>query len=237
MEVFRVNRNIAHLIVLQRIELAGLFLKKLRKLFGRYIYSNFISKYLININEVGEKYYKLMQNEHRIIQNYLKPGQNILSVGAGVGGLEILILQNNLNTKVSFVEKNYISKKIVYGWDKNNNEAYNSLNLMDKFLSDNNIKKETFQIFDFDEDELPKEKFDVIISLYSLDFHYDFELYRKYFQQVSNQETVIIFDTIRPEYFEKIFKEVKIIQTNENTVHKSKRIACKYLRSLNNDTR
>ena len=53
-----------------------------------------------------------MQNEHRIIQNYLKPGQNILSVGAGVGGLEILILQNNLNTKVSFVEKNYISKKL-----------------------------------------------------------------------------------------------------------------------------
>ncbi len=231
MEVFRVNRNIAHLIVLQRIELAGLFLKKLRKLFGRYIYSNFISKYFININKVGEKYYKLMQNEHRIIQNYLKPGQNILSVGAGVGGLEILILQNNLNTKVSFVEKNYISKKIVYGWDKNNNEAYNSLNLMDKFLFDNNIKKETFQIFDFDEDELPKEKFDVIISLYSLDFHYDFELYRKYFQQVSTQETVIIFDTIRPEYFEKIFKEVKIIQTDKNTVHKSKRIACKYLRS------
>ena len=231
MEVFRVNRNIAHLIVLQRIELAGLFLKKLRKLFGRYIYSNFISKYFININKVGEKYYKLMQNEYKKIHNYLKPGQNILSVGAGVGGLEILILQNNLNTKVSFVEKNYISKKIVYGWDKNNNEAYNSLNLMDKFLVDNNVKKETFQIFDFDEDELPKEKFDVIISLYSLDFHYDFELYRKYFQQVSTQETVIIFDTIRPEYFEKIFKEVKIIQTDKNTVHKSKRIACKYLRS------
>ena len=231
MEVFRVNRNIAHLIVLQRIELAGLFLKKLRKLFGRYIYSNFISKYFININKVGEKYYKLMQNEYKKIHNYLKPGQNILSVGAGIGGLEILILQNNLNTKVSFVEKNYISKKIVYGWDKNNNEAYNSLNLLNKFLVDNNIKKETFQIFDFDEDELPKEKFDVIISLYSLDFHYDFELYRKYFQQVSTQETVIIFDTIRPEYFEKIFKEVKIIQTDKNTVHKSKRIACKYLRS------
>jgi hypothetical protein len=228
MEVFRVNRNIAHLIVLQRIELAGLFLKKLRKLFGRYIYSNFISKYFININKVGEKYYKLMQNEYKKIHNYLKPGQNILSVGAGIGGLEILILQNNLNTKISFVEKNYISKKIVYGWDKNNNEAYNSLNLMDKFLVDNNVKKETFQIFDFDEDELPKEKFDVIISLYSLDFHYDFELYRKYFQQVSTQETVIIFDTIRPEYFEKIFKKGKIIQTDKNTVHKSKRIACKY---------
>ena len=37
MEVFRVNRNIAHLIVLQRIELAGLFLKNLENcLVGTY---------------------------------------------------------------------------------------------------------------------------------------------------------------------------------------------------------
>tara|TARA_Y100001958_G_C21181635_1_gene511379 strand:- start:574 stop:1269 length:696 start_codon:yes stop_codon:yes gene_type:complete len=230
MEAFRVNRDIAHLIILQRIELSGLFLRKLRKLFGRHIYSNFLSKYLINISEIGKKYYKLMQNEYTNIQNYLNPGQNILSVGSGIGGLEILILKNNLNTKVSFVEKNYISKKIVYGWDKNNKEAYNSLNLLDEFLTNNNVKKKMFQIFNFDKDELPKEKFDLIISLYSLDFHYDFELYRKYFQQVSNEETVIIFDTIRPEYFEKVFKEVKIIKTDENTVHKSKRIACKYIR-------
>ena len=37
MEVFKVNREIAQLIILQRIELASPFLKRLRKLFGRYI--------------------------------------------------------------------------------------------------------------------------------------------------------------------------------------------------------
>jgi len=157
--------------------------------------------------------------------------QNILSVGSGVGGLEILIYKQNPNIKVSFVEKNYISKKIIYGWDNNNLEAYNNLDLLETFLKNNDIEKNSFQIFDFDKDELPKEKFDLIVSLYSLDFHYNFELYRKYFQEVSNRETVIIFDTIRPEFFKNIFEEVKIIKTDDNTLHKSKRVACKYFKS------
>jgi hypothetical protein len=34
---------------------------------------------------------------------------------------------------------------------------------------------EKFKVFDFDKDSLPSKKFDVVISLYSLDYHYDFE--------------------------------------------------------------
>ena len=228
MEVFKVNRKIAQLIILQRIELASPFLKRLRKLFGRYIFSNFFSKYFINISEIEHKYYLLMKNEYEVIQNFLKPGQNILSVGSGIGGLELLVSKKNLNTKVSFVEKNYISKKIIYGWDDSNLEAYNNLNLLEEFLLKNNMEPKSFQIFDFDKDKLPKEKFDLIISIYSLDFHYNFELYRKYFQEVSNNETIIIFDTIRPEYFKNIFHEVSIIKIDNNTIHKSKRIACRH---------
>ena len=157
MEVFKVNRKIAQLIILQRIELASPFLKRLRKLFGRYIFSNFFSKYFINISEIGHKYYLLMKNEYEVIQNFLKPGQNILSVGSGIGGLELLVSKKNLNTKVSFVEKNYISKKIIYGWDDSNLEAYNNLNLLEEFLLKNNMEPKSFQIFDFDKDKLPKE--------------------------------------------------------------------------------
>ena len=98
MEAFKVNRDIARLIILQRIELISPFLKRLRKLFGRYIFANFCSKYLINITEIGQKYYSLMKNEYKILQNYLKPEQNILSVGSGVGGLEILIFKSLLST-------------------------------------------------------------------------------------------------------------------------------------------
>jgi hypothetical protein len=73
---------------------------------------------------------------------------------------------------------------------------------------------------------LPIEKVDLIISLFSLDYHYDFNLYYDYLKKVSNEKTQIIFDTIRPDYFENIFKNVNKLQDNQNTVHKSKRVIC-----------
>ena len=75
--------------------------------------------------------------------------------------------------------------------------------------------------------ESPKNNFDLVISLFSLDYHYDFNIYFDYLKKNTNNDTVIIFDTIRYEYFKKVFKEIEIIKENENTVHKSKRVACK----------
>jgi len=229
MESFKLNRNIAQLAILQRIELAGPVLKRIRKLFGRYLFSNFFSKYLINVSSIAEQYYFLMKREYTFIENFLRTDQNILSIGAGIGGLELLIKKNIINTKISFIEKNYISKKIKYGWDNANLEAYNSLYLLEKFLLINSVEKNSFHIFDFDKDKFPNEKFDLIISLYSLDFHYNFEIYHNYFKQISKDDTVIIFDTIRPEYFNNIFKKVTILKKDDNTLHKSKRIACRFL--------
>ena len=75
---------------------------------------------------------------------------------------------------MTFIERNYVSKKVIYGWDNNNNEAYNDLNLQTKFLVKNGMESSKFKIFDYDNDQLPKDKFDIVISLYSLDYHYDF---------------------------------------------------------------
>ena len=229
MESFKLNRDIAQLAILQRIELAGPVLKRVRKLFGRYLFSNFFSKYLINVSSIAEQYYFLMKKEYTFIENFLRTDQNILSIGSGIGGLELLIKKNIINTKISFIEKNYISKKIKYGWDNANLEAYNSLYLLEKFLLINSVEKNSFHIFDFDKDKFPNEKFDLIISLYSLDFHYNFEIYHNYFKQISKDDTVIIFDTRRPEYFNNIFKKVTILKKDDNTLHKSKRIACRFL--------
>ena len=55
-----INRKIAQLILLQRIELAGPLLKKIRKLFGRKFFTNFVSKYFIAPNLIGRKYINLM---------------------------------------------------------------------------------------------------------------------------------------------------------------------------------
>ena len=54
MQSFKLDRDIAHLAVLQRIELTSPFLKKLRKIFGRYFFTQFLSKYLINPNKISK---------------------------------------------------------------------------------------------------------------------------------------------------------------------------------------
>ena len=90
----------------------------------------------------------------------------------------------------------------------------------------NEMHEDQINIFDYDKNNLPEKKFDIIISLLSLDYHYDFKIYLNYLKKVSNMNTKIIFDTIRAEYFKKIFKSVEIIRSDTNTVHKSKRIIC-----------
>ena len=228
MQNFILNREIAQLAVLQRIELCGPILKKLRKLLGRYFFSVFLSKYLINPVRISKSYFDLMEKEYFLIKKYLKNNHKILSIGSGIGGLEIL-MSKKFNSHVTFVEKNYISKKIKYGWDKMNLEAYNNLNLLKNFLLDNGVKKDKFAIYDFDQDNLPDTKFDLIVSLYSLDYHYEFELYKDYLNKVMKPETTLIFDTIRPDYFKEIYEKVEVIKQDFNTVHKSKRVVCRNL--------
>ena len=143
-----------------------------------------------------------------------------------MGGLELIINKNFNNNFFSFIEKNYVSKKVKYGWGKNNNEAYNDLNLQKVFLEENGIDSAKLNIFDFDKDILPDNKFDVVISLLSLDYHYDFNIYKNYLKKISHQNTKIIFDTIRADYFLNIFKNVKVIKNQDKTMHKSKRILC-----------
>ena len=227
MNKFALDKESARLIVLQRIELLQSFQKKLRKLFGRYIFSNFFLKFFVNTNQIGKKYFYIMKKEYETIENEIKfSNKKYLSIGGGLGGLELIINMETKNNFFYFIEKNYVSKKVKYGWDDKNLEAYNNLQLVEKFLIKNGMNINKFKIFDFDTNNFPNEKFDFIISLYSLDYHYDFNIYLEYLKKISNDQTKIIFDTIRADYFKIIFKNVKIIQSVDNTVHKSKRIIC-----------
>ena len=229
MDPLILNRKIAQLALLQRIELASPKLKKIRKIFGRYLFSKVFSKYLININKISKEYSELMFNEFLNIKELIKDKKNFLSIGAGIGGLELIIMNNFKDTKFSFIEKNYISNKIKYGWDNLNQEGYNDLYQLKFFLKDNNIDEKRFDIFDFDDRLYPKGTFDVIMSIYSLDYHYDFNLYFDYLKKVIGTNSILIFDTIRPDYFKTLFKDVEIIKEDSNTIHSSKRIVCKNL--------
>ena len=63
MSNFKTTKETARLILLQRIQLSGQLQKKIRKLFGRYLFTNFVTKYFINTNNISKKYYELMINE------------------------------------------------------------------------------------------------------------------------------------------------------------------------------
>ena len=169
MNNFILPSKAARLIVLQRIELLSPFLVKIRKLFGRYIFSSFITKYFLNSKIVGQKYYKIMLNEFLTIEKFIKPDDNsFLSIGGGIGGLELLINENLKNKNYFFIERNYVSKKVKYGWGGMTNlEAYNDLELQKDFLLKNNLREDQINIFDYDLDELPEIKFDVITSAFT----------------------------------------------------------------------
>ena len=226
--MFYVNNKEARLIVLQRIELCSNFLKKIRKFFGRYIFSNFVTKLFLNSKTIGKSYYDRMSEEFRTLENHIDhKDKNLLSIGGGMGRFEV-ILNNNCEVNFfDFIERNFVSKKVVYGWSDNNSEAYNNLNLQTEFLIKNGLSKEKFKVFDFDKDILPSKKFDVVISLYSLDYHYDFNQYAKYLKENTHKESKIIFDTVRPNFFKSIFKDVVILNETTKRVHSSKRLLCK----------
>ena len=228
MGYFNLDRDIARLVLLQRTETATTRLKNLRKIFGRYIFTNFISKYFISPKSISTKYYELMLREMKQLQNYLSfENKKILSIGSGMCGLELLINSNLKNNFFSIIEKNYVSKKVKYGWDEKNHEAYNRIDLLYFFLVNNGMSSKNFEIFDYDKDTLPVKTYDYIISLYSLDYHYDFLFYKDYFKKILNENTEIIFDTVRPEFFKNVFESVEVIQNEEKTIHSSKRIICK----------
>jgi len=168
-----------------------------------------------------------MKNEFSELKKKIDfSNKKILSIGSGMCGLELVINSKNKNNKFTIIEKNYVSKKVRYGWDEKNIEGYNNLNLLKKFMLKNGMKN-NFKIYDFDRDNLPFGKFDLIISLYSLDYHYDFKIYLNFFKKVVNKDTIFIFDTIRPQFFRLLFENVEIISSSQKEIHSSKRIICK----------
>ena len=145
-----IDKNMAKLILFQRTELLSNFQKKIRKIFGRYLFKNFMIKFFLNIKKIESIYYNRMLEEFNEIKGEIEiSNKSILSIGGGLGGLELILSSYFKQANFSIIERNYISKKIIYGWDNNNSEAYNILDLTFKFLTNNGMSQNNFEIYDF----------------------------------------------------------------------------------------
>ena len=223
------DREMCRLVAFQRNELFTDRERKLRKTFGRLLFTKLFS-YFVNRKNIEKKYYEIMSQEYKTIEKFIPIKSNkILSIGAGLGGLETLINKNFPDFNFYLIEKNYVSRKIIYGWDIKNNEAYNCLTLTKNFMKQNGVTEDKISLFNFDIDKLPNEKFSLIVSLYSLEYHYQLEFYLDYFKKISTESTIFIFDTVNPLRMKSLFKEVKIIFEPNDSDHNSKRVLCKGL--------
>jgi len=228
--MFNIDKAMCRLIMFQRNEILTNFQKKVRKLFGRYLFTQFFS-YFNNLNYVSSRYYEISHKEYDEIKSHIKNDNfSLLSIGGGLGGVESIILSQNKNIKVDIIEKNFVSSKIKYFW--NPLEAYNKLNLTKKFLINNSRYNTNFQVFNFENKENIKKKYDVIISLFSMDYHYDLEIYKDFLNKNSHKDTIYIFDTIRAQELNNFFQKVKIINIIDKRIHSSSRVVCSGLKNI-----
>ena len=225
---FNINRDMSRLILFQRNETMTLIQKKIRKLFGRFLFTQFFS-FLNNKDKISKKYFNICNKEFLFLKKYLsKKNLNILSIGGGVGGVESMVLSFSDNIKLDLIERNFISSKIKYFW--NPEEAYNKLNLSKEFINSNTKNYNNFSICDFNNKNILKKKYDLIFSLYSMDFHYGLETYKNFLLKRSHKKTLFVFDTIRPGDLKFFFRNVKVIKQIKKRIHSSARVVCKEIK-------
>ena len=69
--MFNIDKAMCRLIMFQRNEILTNFQKKVRKLFGRYLFTQFFS-YFNNLNYVSSRYYEISHKEYDEIKSHIK---------------------------------------------------------------------------------------------------------------------------------------------------------------------
>ena len=232
--MFKFIPGIKKILLLQRNEYQSNFSKYFRKILGREIHTRILIDYLNNnIDEINKKFYQDIQNEFlefkKLLPNNVK---NVLDIGCGIGAINIFLNNYYKKEKPNFhlLDKNYVSNKIIYGFNKKNTEGYNNLLITKNFLKANNLIEENIYTYDVEKHELKKIKYDLVISLVSWGYHYPLENYINYLKENSDEKTIFIFDIaeefISINHVKKYFHEIKIVNKYLKK-HRQIRLACK----------
>ena len=142
-----------------------------------------------------------------------------------------IFLNDYYSKKSNFtlIDKNYVDKKVAYGFD-NNSESYNKLEITKDFLILNGFKTEQLQLINADENFVINKKYELIISLFSMGYHYSIENYIDIIKKISTKSTKVIFD-LSMEYNElnkvkKYFNKVVIIKNDDDVKQNYLRLLC-----------
>ena len=227
----KINKNHQKLLLLQRIDLISDKQRIIRKKFGRFLFTNFFVNFFISQKEIENKINDEFLKEFNSIKNYLpKNSKNILDIGCGLGVINIYL--NDYYSKKSYftlIDKNYVDKKVSYGFN-NNSESYNKLEITKDFLILNGFKTKQLKLINADENFVINNKYELIISLFSMGYHYPIENYIDIIKKNSTKSTKVIFD-LSMEYNElnevkKYFNKVEIIKNDNEVKQNYLRLLC-----------
>ena len=227
----KINKRHQKLLLLQRIDLISDKQRIIRKKFGRFLFTNFFIHFFIPQKEIEKKINEEFLKEFNSIKNYLpKSSKNILDIGCGLGVINIFL--NDYYSKKSYftlIDKNYVDKKVIYGFNKNS-ESYNKLEITKDFLILNGFKTEQLQLINADKNFEINKKYELIISLFSMGYHYPIENYFYTIKKNSTKSTKVIFD-LSLEYNElnevkKYFNKVVIIKKDNEVKQNYLRLLC-----------
>ena len=129
-------------ILFQRNELLTPCQKKVKWVFGRTLFTNLFVNFGSCKTRIEKKYFSICKKQFSEIENYFpKNAKNILSIGCGIGGVEYFFSNIGTVRKVDLIDRNFVSKKVIYGFDSKNLEAYNNLDYTKDFFLSKEPKK------------------------------------------------------------------------------------------------
>jgi len=120
---------------------------------------------------------------------------NLVSIGPGNGLVELLLIKKYLIKKILLIDIE-ISETHDYGF-RENSSGYAELDETKKFFINNQIDKGSISLCNPNLRAIPNFSFDMLISTYSMGFHYPCNPYFEFIMNNSNKGSIIILDIKR----------------------------------------
>ena len=160
--------------------------------------------------EIFSAYLEDVDSDYQDIKEYVAGANNLVDIGAGMGGIDFVLKQQNPQLTISLLDGTGVEEGEHYGYHEDL-----------KFYSDNKIAQDFFKANNLDVNFYRADtnltiECDTLISLNSWGFHYPITQYVDFVK--NNQPQTIILD-IRPKYqklteLESIgYKFIKILRT------------------------
>ena len=232
----KINIKYKHMryFLLQRNNYLSPFQKKIRKLFGRFLFTNFFIFFFNSTSRINSKLNKESKIEFNELINFLPSKiNNVVDIGSGLGIINIF-LEKHFTNKINFtlIDKNRIEKKVTYGFCTEG-QFYNNFSLTADFLKNNGINMNQIKLIDSDDKNIINNKFDLVISLLSMGYHYPINQYLSFLKKNTHINTIFIFDVAfeneEINIISQLFKNVETVKKSKEVRHNYIRVCCREL--------